>query len=95
MAIVREAADGAILAVKVVPGASRDRLVGPLGSRLKISVRKPPEKGEANRAARELVAKAAGVRLADVEVVAGHTRPEKDFLVRGVSAAALRQSLQI
>lgn len=76
---------GAILAVKVVPGASREKVVGPLGERLKVTVRKPPERGAANRALCKLLADALGVRPGDVEVLRGEGRPEKDLLVRGLA----------
>jgi hypothetical protein len=73
------------LAVKVVPGASRERVVGLLGDRLKVAVRKPPEKGAANKAACALLAGALGLRPADVQVLRGQTRPEKDVLISGLS----------
>ena len=76
---------GTLLAVKVVPGASRERIVGRLGARLKVTVQKPPEKGAANGAVCRLLAEALGLRAADVEVVRGETRPEKDVLARGIS----------
>jgi len=90
MAVVEPAEGGAILAVKVVPGASRERIIGPLGDRLKVTVRKPAEKGAANRALLSLVARTLGLRPGDVEILRGGGRPEKDLLVRGLSAAEVR-----
>lgn len=86
-------AGGAILAVKVVPGASRDKIVGPLGERLKVAVRKPPEKGEANKAVCALLAEALGLRAADVEVHRGAGRPEKELLVRDLAPDEVRRRL--
>jgi uncharacterized protein (TIGR00251 family) len=84
---------GAILALKVVPGASRERVVGPLGERLKVAVQKPPEKGAANKAVCALVAKSLGLRPADVQVLRGETRPEKDLLVCGLGPEEVARRL--
>jgi len=81
MPVVTNHPSGCILALKVVPGASRERIVGPLGDRLKVAVQKPPEKGAANKAVCALVARALGLKPADVQVLRGETRPEKDLLV--------------
>jgi uncharacterized protein YggU (UPF0235/DUF167 family) len=56
-----------------------------LGERLKVTVRKPAERGAANRALCKLLADALGVRPGDVEVLRGEGRPEKDILVRGLA----------
>jgi uncharacterized protein (TIGR00251 family) len=93
MAIVAKHPLGAMLAVKVVPGASRERIVGPLGERLKVAVRKPPEKGEANRAVCALVAEALSLRPAQVVMVRGETRPQKDLLIQGLVPAEVRRRL--
>ena len=93
MPIVQRHADGAVVAVKVVPGASRERIVGPLGERLKVTVRQPPEKGAANRAVAALLAKALAVKAADVELLRGPAQPQKAFLVRGLLPEAVRRRL--
>jgi len=93
MAIVSEHEGGVLLAVKVVPGASRDRVAGPLGERLKVQVRQPPEKGKANEGLCRVLAEALGVKAADVAVVRGHSRPAKDVLVRGLRPGEARRRL--
>jgi len=95
MAIVTGHTGGSVIAVKVVPGASRDRIAGPLGERLKVQVRQPPEKGAANQALCRLLARALGVRPADVEVVRGPTRPRKDVLVRGLGPDEVARRLGV
>jgi hypothetical protein len=84
---------GAILALKVVPGASREKIVGLLGERLKVAVQKPPEKGAANKAVCALVAEALGLRPADVRILRGETRPEKDLLISGLGPGEVAKRL--
>jgi uncharacterized protein (TIGR00251 family) len=80
-------------AVKVVPGASRDRIVGALGDALKVSVKKPPEGGAANAAVVGLLAAALGVPAGRVQIVRGHATPRKEISVSGLSAPQVRQKL--
>ena len=65
------------LAVKVVPGASRDRIVGWLAGAVKVQVACPPERGRANERLCALLARALGVPGRDVQVVRGATAPRK------------------
>lgn len=84
---------GVLLRVKAVPGASRDRIAGPLGDRLKIAVSAPPEGGKANKAIAELLAGVFGVRTNRVELVSGPTHAEKVFRVEGVGLEAAVDAL--
>lgn len=86
--------DGAVqFAVKVVPGASRDRIAGVLGDALKVQVAAPPEGGKANAALCELLAQALGINARDVQVVAGAASPRKTVVVRGLAADDVRRRL--
>jgi uncharacterized protein len=84
---------GVQIALKVVPGASRDRIVGALGDALKVAVSKPPEGGAANRAVVQLLGKALRVPAAQVEVVKGRTNPRKEVRVSGLTLAEVRERL--
>lgn len=91
-----ENADGTItLRVKVVPGSSRDRIVGALGDELKIAVSKPPEGGAANKAVLALLAKTLGISKSDVWLTSGQTNPHKQIAIRGIQAAAIRAKLPL
>ncbi|HVZ93008.1 MAG TPA: DUF167 domain-containing protein [Phycisphaerales bacterium] len=74
-----------LLAVKAVPGAKRDEVVGWLGHRLKVRVSAPPEGGKANRAICELLANELGIKARDVEVVSGAGSAEKTVRLVGIS----------
>lgn len=84
---------GVKMNVKVVPGASRDRIVGVLGDALKVSVSKPPEGGAANGAVVKLLLEALDLPRGSVQIAAGHTNPRKVVLVSGVSVEMLSQKL--
>lgn len=84
---------GVALAVKVVPGASRDQVVGPLGDALKIKVSAPPEGGKANKAVRRLLAEAVGVSRKDVTIVSGTSTSIKRVELRGIDTPACRLKL--
>ena len=66
-----------LLPVKVVPKASRDRVAGWIGDRLKVQVAAPPERGRANEAVARLLAESLGLPRGSVRVAAGLTSPLK------------------
>ena len=82
------------LQVKVVPGASRNRVVGMLGDALKVQVAAAPEKGKANDAVRAVLADFFGVKIGQVELISGQAQPRKTFLVNGVNDAAFQKKLR-
>lgn len=83
MTCLRPHPDGVEIDVKVVPGASRDRVAGLLGEALKVQVSAPPEKGKANAAVAKLLAKTLGVSAKGVTLISGPTSPRKTFLAKG------------
>jgi len=86
-------ATGIVLKVKVVPGASRNRVMGLLGERWKLQVSAPPEGGRANEAVCKLLAQTLGVPARDVNVIDGYTRPQKTVAVCGVNVAEAENCL--
>ena len=80
------------LNVKVVPGSSRDQIVGWLGDALKIKVMAPPEKGKANEAVVELLATKLGIGTADIQVESGHSSPSKVIAITGMDDEAIKQA---
>ena len=82
-----------LLAVKAVPGASRDQIAGALGERLKVRVAAPPEGGKANRAICALVAGALGVSPRAVTLESGAGGAEKVLRIRGVGVETVQAAL--
>ncbi len=91
---VRDVDGGTVIPVKVVPGSSRDRIVGALGDCLKIATSAPAEKGKANKAVAAILAKAMGVSKKDVTLISGPTNPRKEFLIVGMSWEQVQQRLE-
>ena len=90
---LRADADGTAVAVKVVPGASRDRVVGVLGDCLKIATSAAAEKGKANAAVARTLAASLDIDRRDVILIAGQTNPRKEFLIRGAAPDEVRRRL--
>ena len=84
---------GVVLHLKVVPGASRSRIVGLLGDRLKVAVAAPPEDGKANDAVCKLLAEALGIPARQVAVTQGHSRPQKTVTISGLPLDQIRSRL--
>ena len=78
------------LSLKVVPGSSRDEIVGWLGDSLKVKVKAPPEKGRANEAVVALLAERLGIDASSIVVVSGHSSPAKVVAVDGMDDEAIR-----
>lgn len=90
---IRQDAGGAVISVKAVPGASRDKVAGVLGDCLKITTSAAAEKGKANAAVAKALAEALGVEPRRVELAAGPKRPRKDFRILDMPPAELRRRL--
>lgn len=86
-------ATGTRIALKVVPGASRDRVMGVLGDALKVAVSRPPSGGAANAAVVAVIAKTLQVRESSVTIVSGHTNPRKEVEVAGLTPDEVAQKL--
>ncbi len=85
--------EGATLRVRVQPRASRDAIVGWHADALRLAVTAPPIEGEANEAARRLIARALGVAPSAVSVVRGERSRDKLVRVEGMTGAELHSRL--
>lgn len=88
MAALTRHEDHVRLTVRLTPNGGRDAIEGlETGadgeSHLKVRVSVPPEKGKANKALAELVAKWAGVAKSAVSLLSGDTRRKKILRIDG------------
>jgi uncharacterized protein (TIGR00251 family) len=77
---------GIILPVRAQPGASKNALRGEQNGMLKVSVTQIAEKGKANKAIIDVLAKSLGLRRSQIELIAGELQPQKRFLIHDISA---------
>ena len=87
------AGGGVTFAVRVVPRASKNEIVGIHGDALKIRVTAPPVEGRANEALVAFLAQRLGVRKSQVEIVAGATSRRKMIRVIGLSLQGVKERL--
>ena len=87
-------ASGVEVDVLAVPRASRSRIIGVHGDRLKIQLAAPPAHGEANDALVQLLAKALRVKKSAVTLLAGHGSRRKRVLIEGADADVVRGLLE-
>ena len=74
------ALEGAEIAVRVTPKASRDRIVVEEGQ-IRVYVTTVPEDGKANPAVQKLLSKALGVPKSRLSLIRGQTSRDKVFRV--------------
>lgn len=81
------------LELAVTPRAATDR-VGPFRDGvLRVRVTRPPADGEANRAVLRLVARAIGLPVSRLSVVAGERARRKRITIEGIDAVELGRRL--
>ena len=85
---------GVILLVKAQPGARKNEVAGERSGRLLVKCTQAPEKGKANDAIIEILAKALDVRKSRISLVSGQTNSEKKFLIEDATIAEIEKQLE-
>lgn len=86
-------AEGSILPVRAQPGARRNEIRGEQDGMLKVCVTQVAEKGKANKALIEVLAKGLSLRKSQIELLSGETASQKRFLVRGIRPSELAAAI--
>ncbi len=81
---ITKAEGGSAFAVRVVPRASKDEIVGLHDNALKIKVTAPPVEGAANEAVIKLLAEKLDIPKSKLEIAAGATSRQKVVCVLGL-----------
>jgi uncharacterized protein len=86
--------DGVILPVRAQPGSRRNELRGEQDGALKVCVTQSPEKGKANKALIELLAKRLDLKKSQIELISGETSHQKRFLIQGITQSELASRIK-
>ena len=81
---------GCRLAVKAVPNAPRDAIMGWLGNSLKVKIRAPASGGRANEALCNLLAREFGLPRRAVTLVKGGKSRQKILQIDGLAEVEIR-----
>ena len=81
------------LAIKVIPGASRDEICGWLDEMLKVKLSAPPVDGRANDALVEFLAETLGLPRRAIVLVRGETARQKLVRIDGLALEDVKRRL--
>jgi uncharacterized protein (TIGR00251 family) len=81
------------LKIRVIPRANKTEWGGMRGDARVVRLQAPPVEGAANEALLKFLAQELGVRVADLEIVAGERARDKVVRVEGMEEAELLATL--
>lgn len=74
-----------IIKVKIVPGSSKNKIIGAYNDALKISIAAPPVEGKANKKCIAYLAKYFDVAKSKIEIISGQTSKNKLIKIYDIS----------
>jgi len=83
----------AILEIHLQPGAKSNEIIGFRDGVLWVKVAAPPERGRANGALIELMAKSLSVPKSDLALIRGFASRQKVIAINGLTIEALKEKL--
>ncbi len=91
---LEEIEEGVMLPLQVTPKAKNNSIMGIHQGRLKISVTQAPEKGKANKAVIQFLAKKLGIRKSQFSLVSGSTSQKKMILISNLTCSELNDCIE-
>ena len=81
------------IAVRVVPNASRDKIVGWIGEELKVKLQAPPEGGRANKALTMFLCQALELTRRNITIIAGKKSRHKTLEFSSLTIDELKSKI--
>lgn len=85
---------GVILPVQAHPRARKNGITGAHDGALKVSVTQAPEKGKANDALIQVLAKQLGLKKSQINLVSGQTSTRKKFLLSATNRETITERIR-
>jgi len=83
-----------IIKVKIVPGSSKNKIIGVYNDSLKITITAPPVEGKANKKCIAYLAKYFNVAKSKIEIISGQTSKNKLIEIYDISQKEFLDKLE-
>ncbi len=93
--IIDDGEEGALLVLRVLPGARRNEFEGPHGTSLKVRIKAPPVDGKANKELLKFLSRTLNTRVRDLEIVRGLKGRDKTIRVLVLRPQKLLERLNL
>lgn len=90
---IEDCPDGCRIFLYARPRASRTKIAGLHGGRVKIQISAPPVDGAANDEVIAFLAKKLDLRKSDIELTSGQSGKRKTIVAHGIGAAQTKEKL--
>ncbi|MBE3090971.1 MAG: YggU family protein [Actinobacteria bacterium] len=83
-----------VIKVKIVPGSSKNKIVGVYNNALKISITAPPVEGKANKECIAYLSKYFDVAKSKIEIISGETSKNKLIKIYDISQSKFLDKIE-
>ena len=83
-----------VIKVKIVPGSSKDKIIGVYNDALKIAITAPPVEGKANKKCIAYLAKYFEVAKSKIEIISGQTSKNKLIKIYDISQSEFLDKIE-
>lgn len=83
-----------IIKVKIVPGSSKNKIIGVYNGSLKITITTPPVEGKANKKCIAYLAKYFDVAKSKIEIISGQTSKNKLIKIYDISQKEFLEKIE-
>ncbi|HZK40636.1 MAG TPA: DUF167 domain-containing protein [Atribacterota bacterium] len=83
-----------VIKIKIVPGSSKNKIVGVYNNALKIAITAPPVEGKANKKCITYLAKYFDVAKSKIEIISGQTSKNKLIKIYDISQKEFLEKIE-